>query len=289
MFTDLVGSTALTGALDPEEMREVLRIYQNTVTGEVTRLEGHVAQLMGDGVVAYFGWPRAHEDGAERAVRAGLAVTSAVARLQAPNGTMLACRVGIATGLVVVGDLIGERLLPENAAVGETPNLAARLQALAGPGHVLVAEGTRRLAGDAFAFIALPDQIVKGVGEPIAVFRVGGEVKTRSRFEARSGSAPLPMVGRDQELALLIERWAAAKTGEGQTVLLVGEPGIGKSRISQALADALSSEPHVRIDYQCSPYHVDSAFWPAIQQLERVGKAVNLIGQRKGGHHARHG
>jgi class 3 adenylate cyclase/predicted ATPase len=267
MFVDLVGSTELASRLDPEDMREVLRAYQDASAGVIARFEGFVAKFMGDGVLAYFGYPRAHEDEAERAVRAGLALAETVGQLKAPTGEALAARVGIATGLVVVGDLVGEGASQEQAVVGETPNMAARLQALAPPGRVVISEATRRLLGADFDLQDLGPKTLKGLPGPARPFAVGGARATQSRFEARSGPSLMPMVGRDQELALLLERWVQAKTGEGQGVLLVGEAGIGKSRISRALLDALVAEPHFRIHYQCSPYHVDSALWPVIQQL----------------------
>ncbi len=267
MFCDLVGSTALSGRLDPEEMRDVMLRYQNAVAGAVTRFEGHVAKYMGDGVLAYFGFPKAHEDDAERATRAALAIVEAVPGVDAPTGERLTARVGIATGLVVVGDLVGEGAAQEEAVVGETPNLAARLQALAAPGQVTIADATRRLLGAVFELEDLGEREFKGIGQPVQAYAVTGLGPAESRFEARSGPAPLPMVGRDQELALLLERWALAKSGEGQGVLLAGEAGIGKSRISRALLDALAEETHFRVRYQCSPYHTDSAFWPVIQQL----------------------
>ena len=270
MFVDLVGSTALSARLDPEEMREVIRAYQNAVAGEITRFEGHVAKFMGDGVLAYFGWPRAHEDEAERAARAGLAITAAIGQLSSPAGEALAARVGIATGLVVVGDLVGEGAAQEQAVVGDTPNFAARLQGIAAPGQVVIADATRRLLGASFELEDLGQSELKGISEPVPAFAVKGERPVESRFEAMSGPSLPPMVGRDQELALLLERWALAKAGEGQGVLLVGEAGIGKSRISRALLDALAAEPHVRVRYQCSPYHTDSALWPVIQQLNHA-------------------
>ena len=242
MFVDLVGSTALSARLDPEEMREVLRAYQNTVTGEIARFDGHVAKLMGDGVLAYFGWPRAHEDDAERAVRAGLAIVEAVGRLSTPAGEPLAARVGIATGLVVVGDLVGEGAAREEAVVGETPNLAARLQEAAAPGAVVVADGTRRLLGEVFELRELGPTRLKGFAQPVSGFQVLGERPADSRFEARRSGRPLPMVGRDQELALVLERWRQAAAGEGQAVLLVGEAGIGKSRLVRAVLDAVAGE-----------------------------------------------
>ncbi|MBL8697814.1 MAG: AAA family ATPase, partial [Alphaproteobacteria bacterium] len=229
MFVDLVGSTALSRRLDPEEMRDVLRSYQNTVAGEISRLDGFTAKLMGDGVLAYFGWPRTHEDEPERAVRSGLAIVAAVAKLSG-GGEKLSARVGIATGLVVVGDLAGEGAAQEQAVVGDTPNLAARLQALAESGTVVIAEATRRLLGDVFELHALGAQSLKGLAEPVPAFAVLGERALETRFAARRGEHLTPLVGRDQELGLLLERWRQAKSGDGQVVLLTGEAGIGKSR-----------------------------------------------------------
>jgi class 3 adenylate cyclase/predicted ATPase len=274
MFVDLVGSTTISAKLDPEDMRGVIRLYQNTVAGEIARFEGHIAKFMGDGVLAYFGWPRAHEDEAERAARAGLAVTEAVSRLQAPGGEPLQTRIGIATGLVVVGDLIGEGAAQEQAVVGDTPNLAARLQGAAEPGSVVVADSTRRLIGDLFLLRELGAQSFKGITEPVSAFAVLGERVVESRFVARWTGRMAPIVARDQELALLMERWRQAKSGEGQVVLLSGEAGIGKSRITEALIDALSAEPHFLLRYQCSPYHVDSALYPAIQQITHAAGFV---------------
>jgi class 3 adenylate cyclase len=270
MFIDLVGSTALAARLDPEEMQELIRAYQNTVAAEIGRFEGHLAKFMGDGVLAYLGWPRAHEDDAERAVRAGIAAVRAVARLQAPGGEPLAARAGIATGLVVVGDLIGDEEARERAVTGGTPNLAARLQALAPPGGVVVADATRQLLGSLFELEDLGLQSVKGLDAPVHAFRVGAERGGVGRFEARqAGSRLAPLVGRDQELALLLERWRLARGGEGQLVLLTGEAGIGKSRITRALMDVATAagEAPLRVQLQCSPYHTDSALHPAVQQL----------------------
>ena len=267
MFVDLVGSTALSARLDPEEMREVLRAYQNTVSGEISRLEGFTAKLMGDGVLAYFGWPRANEDAAERAVRAGLAVTAAVVRLPSAKGERLTARVGIATGLVVVGDLVGEGAAQEQAVVGDTPNLAARLQALAEPGMVVIAEATRRLLGGLFELRDLGTQTLKGLVAPTSAFEVVRERAQESRFAARQGSGVASMVGRDQELAFLVERWRQAGNGEGQAVLLTGEAGIGKSRVTEALVETIQAEPHFLLRYQCSPYNSDSPLYAAIQHL----------------------
>ena len=274
MFVDLVGSTTISARLDPEDMRGVIRLYQNTVAGEIARFEGHIAKFMGDGVLAYFGWPRAHEDEAERAARAGLAVTEAVSRLQAPGGERLQTRIGIATGLVVVGDLIGEGAAQEQAVVGDTPNLAARLQGAAEPGSVVVADSTRHLIGDLFLLRELAVQSLKGITEPVSAFAVLGERVVESRFAARRTGRMAPIVARDQELALLMERWRQVKSGEGQVILLSGEAGIGKSRITEALIDALSAEPHLLLRYQCSPYHVDSALYPAIQQITHAAGFV---------------
>jgi class 3 adenylate cyclase len=267
MFVDLVESTALSANFDPEDMREVIRAYQNGVAGVIARFQGHVAKFMGDGVLAYFGWPRAHEDEAERAVRAGLAVTHAISHLRTRAKKPLQTRIGIATGLVVVGDLIGEGAAQEEAVVGDTPNLAARLQAAAKPGQVFIAPATRQLLGDQFELVKLRALQIRGLVAPIEPFAVLGERTHETRFAARGESAVLPLVGRDQELALLLERWRMARAGEGQLVLLTGEAGIGKSRITRALIDALSTEPYSHITLQASPYHGDSALYPTIRQL----------------------
>lgn len=224
LFCDLAGSTALSARLDPEEMQEVLEAFRNAVVREIGRVDGFVAKLMGDGVLAYFGWPVAQEDKAERAVRAGLAIAAAVAGLEGGSAP-LACRVGIATGLVVVGHLVGEGAAQEEAVVGETPNLAARPQQLAVPGAVLVDEATRRLLGGGFAVESLGTRSVKGLAEPVRVFRVVGERALESRFASRAGESVAPMVGREAELALLLRHWREAVAGEGRAVLVVGEAG----------------------------------------------------------------
>jgi len=224
---------------------------------------------MGDGVLAYFGYPRAHEDDAERAVRAGLGVVDAVARLDVKS-VKLEARVGIATGLVVVGDLIGEGSAQEQSVVGETPNLAARLQALAEPSAVLIATSTRRLVGEIFDYRDLGALDVKGIAGPVLVWRVLRRSAIESRFEALRGSALSPLIGRDEEIELLLRRWVRAKAGDGQVVRISGEPGIGKSRITAALAARLQAEVHLRLRYFCSPYHQDSALFPCIEQLSRA-------------------
>ena len=275
MFVDLVGSTMLAGKLDPEEMQEVLKAYQNATAGEITRFEGHVAKFMGDGVLAYFGWPQAHEDDAERAVRAGLAVTEAVATLRARGGQPLSARVGIATGLVVVGDLIGSGSSQEEAVVGDTPNLAARLQTLAEPGTVVVSELTHRLLGRLFEMIESPPQILRGFEGPVRAFHVVGEGGAESRFEALQAVSNVPpFAGRKLELELLLDRWRLAVSGQGQVVQIVGEPGIGKSRLLQELRTHLAGERHTRLSYACSPYHTQSALYPVAEQMVRAASIV---------------
>ena len=269
MFIDLVGSTELSQRFDPEEMRDVFRAYQSAVSAEIARYEGFVAKLMGDGVLAYFGWPRAHEDDAERAVRASLAAAVATAGLTTPAGDPLAARIGIATGLVVVGDLVGEGSAQEEAVVGETPNLAARLQALAEPNTVVIAGGTHRLVVGLFDMIDLGHRSLKGFATPIRAWRITGEADTEGRFDALHG-VTTPLAGRAEELDLLLQRWQQARAGKGQAVLLSGEPGIGKSRVTAALEERLGAEPHARLRYFCSPYHVHSALYPVIRQLERA-------------------
>jgi class 3 adenylate cyclase/predicted ATPase len=273
LFCDLVGSTALSAGLDPEEMREVIRGYQNAVAGEIARFDGHIAKYMGDGVLAYFGWPRAHEDEAERAVRAGLAITGSVARLEG-GGARLACRVGIATGLVVVGDLVGQGAAQEEAVVGETPNLAARLQGLAGPSTVVIGQETARLISSLFVLEDLCPQDLKGFGQPVPAFHVVDEVPVESRFAARAGPHLTTLVGRAHELGLLLERWDRAKEGEGQAVLLMGEAGIGKSRLARALRERLANEPHIVLPHDGSPFHTSSTLHPVVRLLERAAGFV---------------
>ena len=269
MFCDLVGSTALSARLDPEDLRDVIATYHHAVAQVVGGYDGFVAKYMGDGVLVYFGYPRAHEDDAERAVRAGLGVIDAVARLDVGYGK-LQSRVGIATGLVVVGELIGEGMAQEQSVVGETPNLAARLQTLAEPDTMVIATGTRRLVSDLFEYRDLGMIEVKGIAAPVPAWQVLGPSVVASRFEALRGSALAPLVGRDEEIELLLRRWTRAKQGDGQIVLISGEPGIGKSRITAALDERLDAEPHLRLRYFCSPYHQDSALYPVIDQIGRA-------------------
>lgn len=267
MFIDLADSTALSARLDPEDMGTVLRGYRDLASVEITKAGGHVAKFMGDGILAYFGWPHASEHDAEAAVRAGLAVAQGVERLRAPDATQLAARVGIATGLVIVGELIGDGAAREASVVGETPNHAARLQAAASRGAVLVAEGTRRLLGESFELRDLGRLELKGVPQPIRCFEAIRERAMPTRFEARRLGTPLPMVGRDQELALLEERWRRAVAGEGQAVLLIGEAGIGKSRLVQALSEAIDPSHDIVLRCQCSPQYSGTPLWPVVQQL----------------------
>ena len=266
MFVDLVGSTALQSRLDPEDMAQVIRSYQDVCAGVITRFTGHVAKYMGDGVLAYFGWPQAHEDEVAQAVRAGLAIADSVAEIRAPDGTIMRARVGLATGLVVVGDLVGEEESQERAVVGETPNLAARLQAVAEPDQVVISEATRSLLGRRFEFDELGEVELKGIEGMTKAYAVESERVIESRFEATNEEL-MPMVGREHELALIMDRWERATGGQGQGVLLVGEAGVGKSRTVRAVLDELSNQPHVRVRYQCSPNHMDSALWPVVRQL----------------------
>jgi class 3 adenylate cyclase/predicted ATPase len=269
MFTDLVGSTALSTRLDPEDLRSVIAAYHRCCTEVAERSGGFVAKYMGDGVLVYFGYPQAHEDDAERAVRAGLALGETVPKLATEAGSPLQVRVGIATGLVVVGDLIGAGAAQEQAVVGETPNLAARLQALAEPGAVMIADSTRRLTGRLFEYRDLGTVALKGFAENVPAWQVLGASAVESRFEALRATTT-SLVGRDEEIDLLIRRWEQAKRGDGQVVLICGEPGIGKSRIAQTIVERISGEPHTRLRYFCSPHHQDSALYPSIAQLERA-------------------
>jgi class 3 adenylate cyclase len=268
MFADMVGSTALSGRMDPEDLREVISAYQRCVADTVGRFGGFVAKYMGDGVLIYFGYPAAHEDDAERAVRTGLALIEAVATLPTPEPVRV--RIGAATGLVVIGDLLGSGEAQERGIVGETPNLAARLQGIAEPNTVVIAEATRRLLGNLFELQDLGPKELKGIAGPVRAFAALRASSVESRFEAMHPGGLTVLVGREEELELLMQRFARAKTGEGQVVLLSGEAGIGKSRLSAALIERLTGEPHTRLRYFCSPQRTDSAFYPIIGQLERA-------------------
>ena len=272
MFVDLVGSTELSSRIDPEEMHEVLRHYQDAVTGAVARYQGHVAKFMGDGVIVYFGYPKAHEDEAERSVRAGLEIVDAIAALEPAAGAPLACRIGIATGQVVVGDLIGEGAAQEEAVTGESPNLSARLQGIAEPDQVVVSQATRNLLGKLFEAEDLGPHSLKGFEGEVGAWRIACELAVESRFEAVRGETMTRLVGRKQELALLLDRWERTKDRDGQAVLLSGEAGVGKSHLTRALYQALTDESHILLRYQCSPHHANSVLHPYIAQLARAAR-----------------
>ena len=270
MFCDLVDSTALSAKLDPEDTREIILAYQAACSEVIPTYEGLVARFVGDGALAYFGYPRAHEDDPERAVRAGLDIVTAVGRINTRSGAKLQVRVGIATGLVVAGDLIGEGISQEQAVVGNTPNLAARLQGLAEPGTVVVGASTRRLLGEAFRLRNLGRREVKGLSEPVEIWAVEGISTTESRFEAAHASGLTGFVGREHEIDLLLDRKTKAWQGEGQIVLMSGEAGVGKSRLAAVFSERLAPEAHMRLRYQCSPYHTNSALYPVISHIERA-------------------
>ena len=268
MFSDLVGSTALSARMDPEDLREIISAYQKCVAQTVERFDGYVAKYMGDGVLIYFGYPQAHEDDAERAVRAGLELVAAVSALKAH--ATLQTRVGVATGLVIVGDLIGSGEARERGIVGETPNLAARLQGVAEPNTVVISAGTRTLLGNLFELKDLGAKDVKGLAGPVRAWTALRASSAEGRFEALHASGLTALVGREEEFEFLLRRWSRAKAGEGQVVLLSGEAGIGKSRLTAALLEQLASEPHMRWRYFCSPQHTNSAFYPIIAQMGRA-------------------
>jgi class 3 adenylate cyclase/predicted ATPase len=268
MFSDLVGSTALSTRMDPEDLREVISAYQNCVAEIVRRFGGFVAKYLGDGVLVYFGYPQAHEDDAERAVRSGLELIAAVAGLK--TRASLQTRVGIATGLVVVGDLIGSGDAQERGIVGETPNLAARLQGIAEPNMVVIAEGTRRLLGNLFELQDLGAKDLKGIAAPARAWAALRTSSVEGRFEALHAAGLTALVGREEESELLLRRWSRANDAEGQVMLLSGEAGIGKSRLTAALLERLADDSHTRLRYFCSPQHTDSALYPIIGQMERA-------------------
>ena len=267
MFCDLVGSTELSQKLDPEELREVMRRYHDAVARVITAHQGHVAKLLGDGVLAYFGWPHAHEDQAEMAVRAALAAAAAVGGIEGA-GEPLAARTGIATGQVVIGDMIGEAVQERGAVAGETPNLAARLQGLAQPGEVVIDDATRRLTGGSFKLEDRGAHRLKGFAAPVAVWHVTGTARTDSRFEAAHDAGLTEFVGREHEIGLLLERWGRARSGEGQVVLVSGEAGIGKSRILREFTARLGGNGCLMLRYQCSPHQINAAFHPVIAEVE---------------------
>jgi class 3 adenylate cyclase len=272
LFCDLVGSTALAVRLDPEDLSAVIRRFQVTSTGVITSYGGYVAKFMGDGLLAYFGYPVTHEDEAENAVRAGLDLVAKVGRLLLPSGEALQVRVGVATGLVVLANNVATGSADEVGATGETPNLAARLQELAGANTVAVSEVTRRLLGGGFVCERFGPLTLKGLTEPINAFKITGETALESRFDAKIASKLTQFVGRRRELALLTNLWERARKGEGQVALICGEPGIGKSRISIALVNEIAQDDPATIRWQCSSHHTNSPFYPVIRNLERAAR-----------------
>jgi predicted ATPase/class 3 adenylate cyclase len=269
MFADMVGSTALSAKLDPELLGGLIRRYQDATAGAIGRYGGFVAKFMGDGVLAYFGFPHAFEDAAERAVRAAIGILSEVGAIETPDGTRTQARIGIATGLVVVGEIIGTGVAQERTIVGETPNLAARLQALADADCIIISESTQKLLGGLFELTHTGEHELKGFTRPVPAWRVRGETSVESRFAANRATH-LPLIGRAHEMGLMRERWHMALQGDGQIVTVIGEAGIGKSRMIEALQEELAGEPHSRINLQCTPYHGDTALYPVIQYLNRL-------------------
>jgi class 3 adenylate cyclase/tetratricopeptide (TPR) repeat protein len=270
LFCDMVGSTALSGSVDPELLGDLIRRYQDAAAGAIGRFGGFVAKFMGDGVLAYFGFPHAFEDAAERAVRAAIGILAEVGGIERPDGSGLQARVGIATGLVVVGEIVGSGTAQERTIVGETPNLAARLQALAAPDTILISETTRNLLGGLFKLEPTGAHDLKGFARPMPAWRVVGEAAVVTRFAAARSGSSIPLVGRAHEMGLMLDRWRLARGGEGQIITLIGEAGIGKSRSVEALQEGIAREPHGRIYLQCSPYHSDSALHPVIQHISRA-------------------
>jgi class 3 adenylate cyclase len=274
LFCDLVDSTVLSSQLDPEDLREVVRAYQDTCAKVIARFEGHIAQYLGDGLLVYFGYPLAHEDDAQRAVRVGLGILEALGqlntRLTHERGVHLAVRLGCHTGLVVVGD-IGGGTRQEQLALGETPNLAARLQGIAAPNTLVISAATLPLLGGFFVCQSLGTPPLRGIAQPLEVYQVLYESMARSRLEAAGSTGLTPLVGREQEMGLLRERWAQVKEGVGQVVLLSGEAGIGKSRLVHMLTEQVAREPQAWLTpCQCSPYYQNTALYPMIELLERV-------------------
>jgi len=274
MFCDLVGSTALSSKLDPEDLSELIASFQSACRKAIQTYAGFIARYMGDGILVYFGYPQAHENDPECAVRAGLAIVDAMAELNAGIGkhhaAKLAVRVGVATGSVVVGEIIGEGAAEEAAVVGETPNLAARLQAVAGPDQVVVAEATHKLLASAFEYEDLGSHGLKGLEQPVRVWRALRERDAYRRDEARRGASGVPLVGRQEELGLLLRSWESSKQGHGQAILIQGQAGIGKSRLIDALREQVGTDDYLWVAHRCSPYHVNSTLYPRWYRCTRT-------------------
>jgi class 3 adenylate cyclase len=273
MFCDLVDSTRLSSQLDPEDYRDMVRAYQKVCSEVITRFDGHIAQLLGDGLLVYFGYPQAHEDDAQRAVRAGLDMLAAIGdlnkALQQTKGLQLAVRLGIHTGLVVIGEMGGAQR-QEQLALGETPNIAARIQGLAKPNTLVISEATHRLVQGYFTYQDLGAQILRGVAEPVAVYQVVGESGATSRLDVAQTRGLTPLVGRESEVTLLLERWEQVKSGQGQVILLSGDAGIGKSRLVQMLKEHVANESHTRWECRSVPYYQNTALYPLTDLLQRT-------------------
>ena len=270
LFCDLVGSTELAHALDPEDASALIRRYQAACADAVTRFDGYVAKFMGDGLLAYFGYPQANEDAAEQAVRSALAIIAAVGEFKHPDGRPFAVRIGIATGTVVIGDMVGEGSARERSIAGDTPNLAARLQAMAASNEILIGSRTHQLLGTRFEYEGLGQRALKGFAAPVSVWRVLREAVAETRFAATRAAGRAAFVGRGEESALLLDRWRRATQGHGQALLISGEAGMGKSRLADVLAEGLGEEAHYHVTLQCSPYHTNSALYPVVRHLERA-------------------
>jgi class 3 adenylate cyclase/tetratricopeptide (TPR) repeat protein len=270
IFSDIVDSTQLAGMVDLETLQRVVDAYQHQVASCVARYDGFVAKFMGDGVLVYFGYPQAHEDDAERAIRAALDIVAAMASLRAIDSFELACRIGIASGVVLVGDSISVGAAAEQTVLGETPNLAARLQAAAPRNGVIVVESTRKLVGNLFDLKPIEPLALKGIGSAVAAWQVIAVHDDTSRFRATRDPTTASFIGREAELSLLLNRWAMAVTGDGQSFLLSGEAGLGKSRLCETMLSQIAAQPHAQILLQCSPYHANSALYPVLRHLERI-------------------
>src|SRR5262245_21378101 len=273
MFCDVVDSTKLSSQLDPEDYRDIVRAYQQVCSEVITRYEGYTAQLLGDGLLVYFGYPQAHEDDAQRAVRAGLGILAAMGdlntRLQQAKGIQLALRVGIHTGLAVVGHM-GSGGRQEQLALGETPNIAARIQGLAEPNTLAISEATYRLVEGYFTCESLGEHVLRGVSQPLNIYRVLGASGVHGRLDIASPRGLTPLVGREQEVGLLLERWEQVQAGHGQVVLLTGDAGIGKSRLVQMLKEHITQDPHTRWECRSVEYSQNTALFPLVDLFQRV-------------------